>query len=49
MSGNSGLLPLLRALFSTGLGGAFGDGNFWYSWVALDDLTDAYILSLIHI
>lgn len=47
MSGNSGLLPLLRALFSTGLGGAFGDGNFWYSWVALDDLTDSYIRAIV--
>lgn len=47
MSGNSGLLPLLRALFSTGLGGAFGNGNFWYSWVALDDLTDTYIRAIV--
>ena len=42
LSGGSGLLPLLKALFSTGLGGSFGDGNFWFSWIALDDLTDIY-------
>ena len=47
LSGNSGLLPLLRALFSTGLGGAFGKGEFWYSWVAMDDLTDIYFRAAI--
>ena len=47
MSGGSGLLPLLRALFSTGLGGPFGDGEFWFSWVALDDLTDAYFRAIV--
>ncbi len=47
MAGNSGLLPLLRALFSTGLGGPFGDGNFWFSWVAIDDLTDTYFRAIV--
>ena len=47
MSGGSGLLPLLRALFSTGLGGPFGDGKFWFSWVAIDDLTDAYFRAIV--
>lgn len=42
LTGASGLLPLLRALFSTGLGGSFGDGDFWFSWVAIDDLCDIY-------
>ncbi|WJY89821.1 TIGR01777 family oxidoreductase [Corynebacterium confusum] len=42
LTGASGLLPLLRALFSTGLGGSFGDGDFWFSWVAFDDLCDIY-------
>ena len=42
LTGTSGLLPLLRALFSTGLGGSFGDGDFWFSWVAFDDLCDIY-------
>lgn len=47
MSGGSGLLPLLRALFSSGLGGPFGDGEFWFSWVALDDLTHAYFRAIV--
>lgn len=42
LSGSSGLLPLLRALFQTGLGGSFGDGDFWFSWISHDDLTDIY-------
>ncbi|RNE49736.1 TIGR01777 family oxidoreductase [Corynebacterium alimapuense] len=45
ISGGGGLLPLLKALFSTGLGGSFGDGNFWFSWIALDDLTDIIVRS----
>lgn len=42
LSGNSGVLPLFKALFSTGLGGSFGDGEFWLSWIGADDLTDIY-------
>ena len=42
-AGNGGMLPLLRAVFSTGLGGAFGKGDIWYSWVAQDDLQDMYV------
>lgn len=47
LSGNTGLLPILRALFSTGLGGAFGKGKFWYSWIAMDDLTDIYFRAIV--
>ncbi|ERS38425.1 TIGR01777 family protein [Corynebacterium pseudodiphtheriticum] len=47
LSGNSGLLPLLKTLFSTGLGGSFGDGNFWFSWIAMDDLTDIYTRAIV--
>lgn len=43
VSGRGGLLPVLKALFSTGLGGSFGDGNFWFSWISLDDLTDIIV------
>ncbi len=43
MDGAHGLLPLLRVLFSTGLGGRFGDGDFWFSWIAMDDLCDIYL------
>jgi len=40
MSGRSGMLPVLKGLFSTGLGGSFGDGQIWFPWVSLDDATD---------
>lgn len=40
MSGISGMLPVLKALFSTGLGGSFGDGQIWFPWISLDDATD---------
>lgn len=42
-SANAGILPLLRALFSTGLGGAFGKGTMWNSWVAQNDLSDMFV------
>lgn len=47
ISGRSGLLPVLKALFSTGLGGSFGDGKFWFSWISLDDLTDIIVSSVL--
>lgn len=47
MNGGAGMLPLLSALFSTGLGGAFGDGSMWASWVAQDDLTDVYARAVV--
>lgn len=43
LSGRGGLLPLLKTLFSTGLGGPFGDGQIWFSWISADDLGDLYI------
>lgn len=42
LSGAGGLLPVLKASVNAGLGARFGDGEFWMSWVALDDLTDIY-------
>ena len=47
MSGRGGMLPLLRTLFSTGLGGQFHDGTAWFSWIALDDLTDIIITAAV--
>ena len=47
LSGGGGMLPLLAALFSTGLGGTFGDGSMWMSWIALDDLTDIYTHAIV--
>ncbi|HHU67335.1 TIGR01777 family oxidoreductase [Corynebacterium sp.] len=40
MSARSGMLPVLKALFSTGLGGSFGDGQIWFPWISIDDATD---------
>lgn len=47
LSGRGGLLPPLRTLFSAGLGGNFGDGNFWMSWIAMDDITDIYVRAIL--
>lgn len=47
LSGAGGLLPLLKASVSAGLGARFGDGDFWMSWVAIDDLTDIYVRALV--
>ena len=47
LSGRGGMLPVLKTLFSTGLGGQFGDGTNWFSWIALDDLTDIYYRAII--
>ncbi|WP_342319814.1 TIGR01777 family oxidoreductase [Corynebacterium mayonis] len=47
LSGAGGLLPVLRASVSAGLGARFGEGNFWMSWIAVDDLTDIYTRALL--
>lgn len=47
LSGRGGMLPLLKTLFSTGLGGKFGDGTSWFSWIAIDDLTDIYYRAIV--
>ncbi|MDO5097788.1 MAG: TIGR01777 family oxidoreductase [Corynebacterium sp.] len=47
LSARGGILPVLRTVFSTGLGGKFDDGAAWFSWVSLDDLTDTLIRSAV--
>lgn len=47
LSGAGGLLPLLKLSASTAMSTRFGDGDFWMSWVSLDDLTDIYFRALI--
>lgn len=47
LSGAGGLLPLLKLSAATAMSARFGDGNFWMSWVALDDLTDIYFRALV--
>lgn len=46
LSSAGGLLPVLKLSVNTGMSARFGDGDFWMSWVALDDLTDIYIRAL---
>lgn len=46
LSSAGGLLPVLKLSVNTGMSARFGSGNFWMSWIALDDLTDIYMRSL---
>jgi uncharacterized protein len=39
---HGGLLPRLLPLFRVGLGGRFGSGRQWWSWVTLDDVIGIY-------
>ena len=47
LSSAGGLLPVLKASVNAGLSAQFGRGDFWMSWVALDDLTDFYVRALL--
>lgn len=47
LSSAGGLLPVLKLSVNTGMSARFGDGDFWMSWVALDDLTDIYMRALV--
>ena len=47
LSNAGGLLPVLKASVNAGLSAQFGRGDFWMSWVALDDLTDYYVRALL--
>lgn len=47
LSGAGGLLPVLKLSAQTAMSARFGDGGFWMSWIALDDLTDIYVRALI--
>ena len=44
--GDGGLLQPLRPLFKCGLGGSLGDGQFWYSWIHLQDWVNAALFLL---
>jgi uncharacterized protein (TIGR01777 family) len=41
-------LPKQALMFRLGIGGRFGSGRQWLSWVALDDITGAYLHALTH-
>jgi uncharacterized protein (TIGR01777 family) len=43
LAGHGGALPRMLPLFKVGLGGRFGDGRQWMSWIALDDEVDAIV------
>jgi uncharacterized protein len=45
---NGGALPKLLRLFRLGLGGRFGHGTQWWSWITLDDEVAALISLLGH-
>lgn len=47
LSGAGGMLPILAALTWTGLAGPIGKGDNWFSWIALDDLTDVYVRAIL--
>ncbi|MHA2789066.1 TIGR01777 family oxidoreductase [Corynebacterium sp. S7] len=47
LGSTAGVLPIFRTVSATGLATRFGDGEFWMSWIAIDDLTDIYFRSLI--
>lgn len=47
LGSGSGVLPIFRAVTATGLSTRFGDGEFWMSWISLDDLTDIYFRAAI--
>jgi uncharacterized protein (TIGR01777 family) len=44
--GNGGLLKPLLPVFKLGLGGSLGNGQFWYSWIHLEDWVRATLFLL---
>jgi uncharacterized protein (TIGR01777 family) len=46
-SPRGGTLRLLRPLFEAGLGGPFGSGQQWMSWIGIDDVVDVYNRALV--
>lgn len=47
LSAAGGVLPLLRRVYVTGLGGRLGSGRQMMSWIDLDDLVDIYCRALV--
>ncbi len=48
LAANGGALPKLLRLFRLGLGGRFGRGTQWWSWITLDDEVAALVWLLEH-
>nr|WP_232009526.1 TIGR01777 family oxidoreductase [Corynebacterium kutscheri] len=47
LSSSGGILPVLKTLFSTGLGGKLTHGDSWLPWISIDDLTDIYVRAIV--
>jgi len=48
LSPDGGALPKMLPLFKLGLGGRYGSGRQWWSWITLDDEVDAICFLLDH-
>lgn len=48
LSTDGGALPKMLPLFKLGLGGKYGSGSQWWSWISLDDEIDAICYLLDH-
>lgn len=46
LDGNGGVLPIMVMPFLVGLGGKFGDGQQFMSWIALTDLVEILVRSI---
>ncbi|HEY9085110.1 MAG TPA: TIGR01777 family oxidoreductase [Candidatus Tyrphobacter sp.] len=44
--GHGGALAKMLPLFALGLGGRYGDGRQWYSWIHIDDAIALYLLAI---
>lgn len=44
--GKGGLLQALQPVFKLGLGGSLGKGQFWYSWIHIQDWVNATVFLL---
>ena len=45
---NGGLLGPMLLPFQLGLGGPLGDGRAWWSWIAIEDVVEAFRFALEH-
>ena len=45
---NGGAIPLLKAIFQSGLGGKLGSGKQWMPWIHEDDLANLFVHAVEH-
>jgi len=48
LSRHGGALARLLLPFRLGLGGSVGSGEQWWSWMAIEDVVEAYVYALVH-